>query len=411
MNGNEIGWTGDGTARRANYPLIISSSPSPGRVLVPGPSTGAGAAAALAHGAARVDVVLENPVLATAWEFFTVDNRGAWKEDAVFIHAASAVEWARKAESGYDVIIAGLDSLAGAKEKADDLTLENFQNLSKLLGEGGVMAQWVSLASFSRDEIRTIIATFLRAFPNVTAWSGDINPVRAWLLLLGSKEPFRLDPALIHRRLERVRLHDAMAEGVNTYSFLSFYINDGEGLSDLVSGVSINKAENPVIGANGAHEKTSPSLLSADNFFLLSLYRTPSPIRLTTDEAVSEKVESYFRARSKIIEGRKAGMTKTVDDELVWYDKALRDTPGDPHLALSYFAIGRARYTNGLLTQAAVILEKAKKISPGEPIIRFYLGKTYEKMKRYSEAAKEFKKLNELAPGYYQRPRAAPGGP
>lgn len=410
VNGREIGWTGDGTARRASYPFIVSTAGLPGRVLVLGPSTGASAYAAVAHGAARVDIVLENPALADAWELFTDDNRGAWKEDAVAIHAASAVEWVREAAGGYDVIVAGLDSLSGAKEKSDELTLENFRNLSRLLRKNGVMAQWISLASFSREDMRAVIATFLRAFPHVAAWSGDVNPARAWFLLLGAKEPFRIDPADIHRRLERVKPAGLMTEGTNTYSFLSFYINSGDGLADLASGAPLNRAGSPVLGSDGAYGKTSPSMLSADNFFLLSLYRTPAPVRPAADEAVAEKVESYFKGRSKIIEGRKAGMTKTVDDELAWYDKAMADAPEDPYLALSYFSIGRARYESGLLPQAAVILEKARKISPGEPAIRFYLGKTYEKMRRYVEAEREFKKLNELAPGYFQRPLVAPGG-
>lgn len=405
IDGELAGWSGDGTVRRGHYPLILS--PSASRVLVIGMGTGSQIAAALDHNPLIVDVVEASPQEIKAATFFTKDNRGALSDKRVNMINESPLKWVEKAEGRYDIIMTGFDS-RNILSQADEITLENFVNLGKLLAPGGVVARWVDLSGLSKKESRVIAATFDKAFPHVTIWGGDINSPRSWIMFLGSKEPFRFDPEAIHKKLLSISVTGDMAEGGNAYSFLSFYITSENSLKELVSNVGIHSTENPALGKKD--KKADPVKRSVENFIFWSGYRSPITTVIKTADAVAEKLDSYFRARSKIIRGRNIGVAGRTKVELEWYDKAYDEAPEDPHLALSYLAIGRAYYKSGLYPQAAILLEKAKKISPDQPVIRFYLGKTYEKTMRYPEAEEEFKKLKELSPGYYEKPHLAPKG-
>ena len=408
LDGRVIGRTGDLSARRAHYPLLLH--PGPRRVLIMDMATGASAAAALEHDIDRADVVIRNPAIIKAADWFLTRNRKALDSPRLKTIISQPLKWVQKAAGGYDVILAG-HTLGGVHGRAPELTYEHFKRMGKLLAGGGLMAQWIPLGSLTWDDIRSVVAAFDKAFARVTIWNGDINPVRSWLLLLGSREPIEIDPAKVHERLAAVSGSGDMVEGENAYSFLSFYITNEDSIGPLLSGVPSHSLSSPAIAAPGSGGKAQEAAnRSTRNFTLWSDYRKPVTIQIKTGGAVAQKLKSYFRARSKIIKGRIVGVAGKTSEELSWYDKALADAPEEPHLGLYFFLIGKAYYKNGLLSQAAVLLEKAKKISPSQPAVRFYLGKTYEKMSRYPEAEREFKKLKELSPGYFERPVIVPRG-
>ena len=62
------------------------------------------------------------------------------------------------------------------------------------------------------------------------------------------------------------------------------------------------------------------------------------------------------------------------------------------------FQQGREHLANGRAAQATVALEKAKAREPEKASIREALGIAYFRIKRYSEAETEFRKMLELAP-------------
>ncbi len=62
------------------------------------------------------------------------------------------------------------------------------------------------------------------------------------------------------------------------------------------------------------------------------------------------------------------------------------------------FQQGRAHLAQGRAAQATVALEKAKAREPEKASIREALGIAYFRIKRYSEAETEFRKMLELAP-------------
>ena len=66
--------------------------------------------------------------------------------------------------------------------------------------------------------------------------------------------------------------------------------------------------------------------------------------------------------------------------------------------AYDLYQLGRARLREGMAAQATVPLEKARRLEPDKASIREALGIAYFRIKRYSEAETEFRKMLELAP-------------
>src|SRR5437667_9696868 len=62
------------------------------------------------------------------------------------------------------------------------------------------------------------------------------------------------------------------------------------------------------------------------------------------------------------------------------------------------FQQGRKHLARGMAAQATVALEKAKKAEPEKASIREALGIAYFRIRRWSEAEAEFRKLLELSP-------------
>ena len=64
----------------------------------------------------------------------------------------------------------------------------------------------------------------------------------------------------------------------------------------------------------------------------------------------------------------------------------------------SLFQQGREHLKKGMAAQATVALEKAKKREPDKASIREALGIAYFRIRRYDEAAEEFRAMLEISP-------------
>lgn len=66
--------------------------------------------------------------------------------------------------------------------------------------------------------------------------------------------------------------------------------------------------------------------------------------------------------------------------------------------AYELFQEGRARLRSGMTAQATVPLEKAKRLEPQKASIREALGIAYFRLRRWTEAEREFRAVLELSP-------------
>lgn len=131
----------------------------------------------------RLDVFeISRAVRAVAPAF--ADWNGALCEDA---RARIAIVDGRHAlarsDERWDLITA--DPIHPWTRGSSDLyALEHFREIAAHLAPGGVASQWLPLYQLSRADVQTIVATWLAAFPEASAWLTAYD-----LALIGSHEP------------------------------------------------------------------------------------------------------------------------------------------------------------------------------------------------------------------------------
>jgi spermidine synthase len=96
------------------------------------------------------------------------------------------------------------------------------------LAPDGLMAQWLPLATQNDEDTRTLVRSFLDAFPHATLWTTELHE----MLLVGSVEPHGLDATRAAARLAEPPVAAALAEvGVpDLAALLATYVTDRRGL-------------------------------------------------------------------------------------------------------------------------------------------------------------------------------------
>ncbi|MEK6300642.1 MAG: fused MFS/spermidine synthase [Acidobacteriota bacterium] len=131
---------------------------------------------------------------------------------------------------------------------ANLFTLEYFKRGAERLKDDGLFSQWLQMYEMSPEDVRTLIATFRAAFPQVYVFRGSEGD----LMLLGSKSARRLDLAALESHFIQPRVA-ADLKRINTTlatDLLSrFYLGPDE-VTALVRGALLNTDDNALIEFN-----------------------------------------------------------------------------------------------------------------------------------------------------------------
>ena len=102
------------------------------------------------------------------------------------------------------------------------------------LAPGGIMAQWFPLTTQTVDTSRALVSSFVQAFPYASLWTTEAHE----MLLVGSREPLRLDVSTIEQRMAQPSVRQALAEvGISdAASLLATYVTDRAGLEKFIQG-------------------------------------------------------------------------------------------------------------------------------------------------------------------------------
>ncbi len=177
--------------RQGLLPVLLH--PQPRRALLLGLGTGSSAGAVAAYGGLQVDAVEILPELRELLPQFEASNEGLVNRlgDDVRVLTLDARHFVRGTDRTYDVVISDLFTPWRAGEGAM-YSLEHFRAVRDVLAERGLFCQWLPLYQLGVDELRTITATMLEAFPHVSlAWL-YFDPAYPTVGLIGSAEPMRV---------------------------------------------------------------------------------------------------------------------------------------------------------------------------------------------------------------------------
>lgn len=219
--------TGDMLTQKllAHVPLLIHGHAR--SVGIIGLGSGVTLASALTHPITSADVVEISPEVVEASKLFAGQNRGALDDPRVRLIVGDGRTHLALSARQYDVIVSEPSNpwMAGV---AALFTREFFEAARARLTEDGILCQWAHTYDISKEDLRSVVATFASVFPDGTMWLvGDGD-----LLLVGSASPLdiRLSNVSAGWKLPQVA-SDLQQVGLrNPFGLFSLYVGGGEEL-------------------------------------------------------------------------------------------------------------------------------------------------------------------------------------
>lgn len=128
-------------------------------------------------------------------------------------------------------------------------TKEYFEMARKHLNPGGIVAQWVPLYETDVDSVKSEVATFFEVFPNGTIWANESEGGGYDVMLLGQKDPMRINVDELQQRLDRPEYAD-LKKSLREVGFhsaaeiLGTYAGQASDLKPWLKGAEINRDRN-----------------------------------------------------------------------------------------------------------------------------------------------------------------------
>jgi spermidine synthase len=226
-----------------HVPLLFH--PAPRDVLIVGLATGITVASAATHSVERVRVVEVEGAMLEAARRFGQYNRDVLDDPRVTVSINDARNELQFNAADYDVIVS--EPSNPWMTVAANLFTEDFFRLGRSrLRPGGVFGQWIQTYSLTPGTLRSILAGFHRAFPNVLVFE-TLNGVD--LLVIGSDHPLVLDFDELERRSSDLWVRADLARiGVGSSLDLAGMLQGGgRALDDLVRGARVNTDDNGLV--------------------------------------------------------------------------------------------------------------------------------------------------------------------
>jgi spermidine synthase len=233
------------TKRMGHLAMLVA--PAPRRVLFLGVGTGITAAAALDYPVEKITAVELVPEILDLLPWFEAGNHGLNRDSRVALHAADARRFVQASPERFDLIVADLyhPSRDGT---ASLYTLEHFEAIREHLADDGVFVQWLPLYQLRPDDLKTIVRTFLRAFPASDSMLGNYSgfarlALIGWARADGGMNAARAETAL---RAQGDRVFDGLRD------LLASYMLDGDGLRRYAGEGPVNTDGNQRIAFDAA---------------------------------------------------------------------------------------------------------------------------------------------------------------
>jgi hypothetical protein len=228
---------------QALLPLLIHRG-EPRSALVVGLGTGITCGALLRYPdlERRVCVEILPPVVRAAGTFR--GNFDVTSDSRVEIRIGDGRRELRRDGSRYDVIT--LEPPPPSASGVVNLYSRDFYELARRrLADDGILAQWWPLPTQNDEDSRSLVRSFLDAFPHVSLWTTEIHE----MLLLGSMSPLEVNHFRIASRLGREEVASALSEvGVDSEAaLLATWVADREGLDRYVGGAPPVTDDRPLI--------------------------------------------------------------------------------------------------------------------------------------------------------------------
>lgn len=224
-------------------PLLLH--PAPRDVLVIGLASGITVGSVATHPVEHIRVVEVEAAMVGAARLFGPYNHEVLDDPRVSLSINDARNELQFNPMDYDVILSE-PSNPWMTVASNLFTEEFFRIGASRLRPGGIFEQWVQTYSLTPEHLKSILAGFHRAFPNVSVFASSDA---ADLLLIGSDRPLAFDTAAVDRRMSSlwIRADLARANVRGAEDLAALLQTGGSALAELVRGAPVNTDDNGLV--------------------------------------------------------------------------------------------------------------------------------------------------------------------
>jgi spermidine synthase len=247
---------------------------------------------------------------------------------------------------------------------ANLFTLEYFKRGAERLRDDGLFSQWLQIYEMAPEDVRTLIATFRAAFPQVYLFRGAEGD----LMLLGSKSERRLNLSNLSAHLQDSRISaDLKRVGTTRASDIisRFYLGPAE-ITSLSAGAKLNTDDNALIEFNAPRRVGTAEETVARNLKQLISYAA-SPLGYLDQGSMNGSAQLLTEAA--------LGAVKRNDieraEQFVNYSLEFGET------AQAHSVLGELRLARGDEAGAVESWQAALVLDPGHFFTLIDLGKLY----------------------------------
>jgi len=367
-----------------HLPLLIR--PDAKRALVIGMGSGVTAGAVALHPTERIDLIEIEPAVVEAAAFFVKENRGILTNPKAHVAIADGRNFLLASDGDYDVIISE-PSNPWMRGIGNLFSLDFYELTAQRLAPKGIVCQWIHTYGLFPEDVKMVVKTFRSVFPHTTIW----NTNRSDLLLIGSKDPWTLDNAVLQSRYSAIPgLREDLARlGIHSpLAILADFVLAEEDVAEYSRHALVNTDDLPFL------EFSAPDSLYADTVdlnwrVLKSFGRRPFPPVLGFSESATNS--SDFRRDL----GLALWAKPLLDEALFQFEKALQGNPKD---TVALLHRGKIHLRLGSVLLAEADFKAVLRVDPGVVEAHEALVQLYRGQKMWDLAEAHLRKIVTLRP-------------
>jgi spermidine synthase len=298
---------------------------------------------------------------------------------------------------------------------ANLFTLEYFKRGAGRLKEDGLFSQWLQIYEMAPEDVRTLIATFRAAFPQVYLFRGAEGD----LMLLGSKSERGLNLSVLQSHFDEPKV-GADLDRINTARpsdiVSRFYLGPAE-VTNLSAGAKLNTDDNALIEFNAPRRVgTSEETVARNLKQLLSYAGSPVPYidggvafasaeaGLLTEAALgavrrndaprAEQFAKYSLEFAETAQGYDVlgELQSARGEEAAAIQSWQAALQLDPNHFFTLIDLGKSFLTKQDFTRAVPYLDRAIQIDANSARAHHLRGLAYQAVGDYAHAALEYRK-------------------
>jgi spermidine synthase len=403
--------------RQGHLPVL--RHPDPKRVLILGLGTGDTAGAVGTHPGLEVDCVEIMPAVVEMSRLFRDTNYAVHENPRVRILPVDGRTFLRGTDATYDLVIGDL-YLPRRRGIGALYTLEHFEAMRRRLRPGGFAFQWLPLHQLRREDLGTIVRTFLEVFPDARLWMAYLQALHPVVALAGSvgEVPLPLD------RLERRIRDEAMARILDEAGFpdarevVCLHVCGAERLRAEFGGSPLSTDDLPRIEFTAPVSILPESAQGLENLRLLVSLREPIDPGLVPEEGSLEGTDSLaavHRATGHLLRGHVELLDQRIRPLLLpskvearrervsrEFLEALEAAPHFLSAVYSTNSLFHEFVDSDDLESAEGLARAAVAIRPDSHVLRFDLAEVLLLQEKTEEAIPHLEYASELRPAHFE---------